>query len=362
MTGQASDTMDRSSARMTTILSSIAGAGCARLEWVGANALEATMKPVVFVNAVLMAALLAVPVLRADVKTTEKTSMRFEGLMGAMMNRMAGGANGITSTVAVKGDRMSRMTETSGQIIDLTEQKIYTVDVRRKEYTVMTFAQMREQMEKLKADMAKQQEQMSPEAKAAIQQAGRQLEFDVDVKPTGQQKAIAGQDAREFVVSIVMRQQGMKLEESGGMVMTTNVWMAPQNAAIDELHAFNLKFFKAVYGDVFSGMNPQQMGAISAILPGVTQLMERMSAETRKLQGTALSTTTVIESVKSAEQLKAAAPSGGGGIGGMIARRMARGQNEPRSKVMTTTHDYLTVAATAAAEDVAIPATFKEKK
>ncbi len=32
----------------------------------------------------------------------------------------------------------------------------------------MTFAQMREQMEKLKADMAKQQQSMDPEAKKAM--------------------------------------------------------------------------------------------------------------------------------------------------------------------------------------------------
>jgi hypothetical protein len=321
------------------------------------------MKPVVVVPAVLMAVALAVPVLRADVKTTEKTSVRFEGMLGAMMNRMGGGANGVTSTVAVKGNRMSRMTDTSGQIVDLAEEKIYNVDVRRKEYTVVTFAEMREQMEKLKADMAKQQAQVSPEAKAAMQDAGKQLEFDVEVKPTGQQKSIAGHDAREFLVSIAMRQQGMKLEESGGMVVTSNVWMGPRLDGIDELHAFNMKFFKAVYGDVFGGFSPQQMGALSAMLPGVAQLMQRMSTETQKLQGTTLSSTTVVESVKSAEQLKAAAPaSSGGGVGGMIARRMGRGQSEPRSKVMTTTNDILSVAASVAAEDVAIPATFKEKK
>ena len=52
--------------------------------------------------------------------------------------------------------------------MDLTEQRIYSVDVRKKEYTVTTFAQMREQMEKLKADMAKQQQSMDPEAKKAM--------------------------------------------------------------------------------------------------------------------------------------------------------------------------------------------------
>jgi mevalonate kinase len=288
--------------------------------------------------------------------------MSFEGMLGAIMNRMSGGANGVTSTISVKGSRMARMNESNGQIVDLAEEKIYSVDVRRKEYTVMTFAEMREQLEKLKADMAKQSEKMDPEAKAALQEAGRQLEFDVDVKETGQQKAIAGHNAREFVVAITMREQGRKLEESGGLVMTSNVWMAPRIEALDEMHAFNLKFVKAVYGDALGSLNPQQMGALSAMLPGVASLMQQMQNELKKLQGTAVSSVTVVESVKSAEQMKAAAAqSGGGGIGGMIARRMARGQSQQRSKLMTTTNDILSVGATVAAEDVAIPATFKLK-
>jgi hypothetical protein len=316
---------------------------------------------------VLLIAVLLTPALRADVKTTEKSSMVFEGIMGAMINRISGGSKGTTTTVAVKGSRMSRMSDNNlGQIIDLAEQKIYSVDVRRKEYTVMTFAQMREQMEKLKADLAKQQESMTPEQQKAMQDlkdAGKQLEFDVEVKPTGQEKAIAGQDAKEFVVTIAMRQQGMKIEESGGLLATSNVWMAPRIAALDEMHEFNMKFVKAVYGDVFSGLNPQQMGAAFAMIPGLGTLVQRMAEESRKLQGTPVMTTTVIENVKSAEQLKNAPAATGGGIGGMLARRIAgRGASEPRTKVMTSTGETLTIASTAAAEDVAIPADFKEKK
>jgi hypothetical protein len=269
--------------------------------------------------------------------------------------------------VTVKGSRMSRMSDTTGQIVDLSEQKIYTVDTRRKEYTVMTFAQMREQMEKMKADMAKRQEEMTPEQKQAMQDmkdAGKELEFDVEAKPTGQQKTIAGQDAKEFIVTVSMHQKGMTIEQSGGLLTTSNVWMAPRIAALDEMRDFNVKYAKAVFGDMFSGTNPQQMGALSAMIPGITTLMERMASETRKLEGTSVASTTVIESVKSAEQMKnaAAAPPAGGGIGGMIARRMARGSSEPRTKVMTSSSETLTIAATASAEDVAIPADFKEKK
>ena len=320
------------------------------------------MKPVAFGGVVLLALALAAPALNADVKTTEKASMTFEGIMGAIINRMSGGANGITSTVSVKGPRMARMTDANGQIIDLAEEKIYNVDLRRKEYTVMTFAEMRAQIEKAKADMAKQQEKMDPETKAALQEAGQKLEFDVDVKDTGQEKAIAGHNTREFVVAVTMREQGRKLEESGGLVMTTNVWMAPRIAALEEQHEFNIKFVKAVFGDTLGTMNPQQMGAITAMFPGVASLMQRMSAEMKKLQGTALSSTTVVESVKSAEQVKAAQSQGSaGGLGGMIARRIGRGQTQPRSKVMTSTSDILSVGTTVAAEDIAIPATFKQK-
>ena len=123
---------------------------------------------------------------------------------------------------------------------------------------------------------------MSTEQKKAMEDmkdAGKQLEFDVDVKPTGQQKAIAGQDAREFLVTITMRQQGMKVEESGGLVATSNVWMAPRIAALDEMHEFNMKFVKAVYGEMFGNFNPQQMGAMSAMIPGLGTLMQRIRDE-----------------------------------------------------------------------------------
>jgi hypothetical protein len=319
------------------------------------------MKRLTCGSALLVALALAAPTLSADVKTTEKSTFKLEGLMGAMLGRMLGGSDGVTTTVAVKGSRMSRMTDANGQIVDLAEEKIYNVDVRRKEYTVQTFAQMREQLQKMKADMEKRQQEMSADEKQALQDAGRQFEFDVDVNETGQTKAIAGQNTREVVLAITMRQQGRTLEESGGLVMTNTMWLAPRVAAIDEMTEFNMKFFKAIYGGAFSGFNPQQMSALTAMMPGIATMMERMAAERRKLQGTPMSTTTIIESVKSAEQMKGAS-SGGGGIGGMLARRMNRGASQPRTKTMTTTHDFLSIAATAAPEDIAIPAGFREKK
>src|SRR5438045_1660929 len=95
---------------------------------------------------ILMALALVTAVVRADVKTKEKTQIKFGGgMLGALMNRASGDAakEGVISTVAVKGNRMSSIGDATGQIIDLGEEKIYELDVKKKEYKVSTFAEMR---------------------------------------------------------------------------------------------------------------------------------------------------------------------------------------------------------------------------
>jgi len=151
------------------------------LEYVDSQPLEGNMKRVFVGSGLLAAAILAVvPVLRADVTTKEKTTFKMEGIMGGMVNRAMGGSDGITSTVAVKGNRMARISEKSGQIIDLGEEKVYTLDIGKKEYTVMTFAEFRQMMEEAKKRAQEQAAQTSPQDKQAAQDAAKQLEFTVD--------------------------------------------------------------------------------------------------------------------------------------------------------------------------------------
>ena len=52
------------------------------------------------------------------------------------------------------------MDNTAGQIIDLGAETITQVDVKKKEYRVMTFAEMREQWKKAQADLEQQRQQM----------------------------------------------------------------------------------------------------------------------------------------------------------------------------------------------------------
>ena len=328
-------------------------------------------KPVTW-SAVVVALALVAPGVHADVKTREKSLFSLEGVMGGVVRMFGGRAarEGVTSTVAVKGNRKASTSDTgTGQIIDLTEEKVYTLDIKKKEYTVTTFAQMRAQFEKAKADAEKRASEMKPEEKEQMEEAGKQLEFTADVKETGEKKTIAGQNTRQVILTISGHEKGKTLEESGGFALTNDMWLAPRIAAIDELAEFQLKYVKAIYGGLIGDGDPQQMASLSAMYPSFAKMAETMRTEGRKLQGTAISTTMTFEGVKSAEQMKAASSQssgsgGGGGLSGMLARRVAgnRGQPQQRTKVLTTTHDLLSIDTTVASEDVAIPAGFKEKK
>jgi hypothetical protein len=310
----------------------------------------------------LIAASIFAPAVHADVKTKEKTQVKVEGLIG----RIVGGPkDGLTNTVAVKGNRMATFNDQNGMIVDLSEEKIYQVDVKKKEYKAITFAAMRAQMEKARADMEKQMKDMPPEARGDMQQATANIEVTFDVKPGAENKSIAGHQARHMVVTVTAKEKGKTIEESGGMVLTNDVWLGPRIAALNEVAEFNLKYAKAVYGDSFAGM-AQQMAGLSAMFPGLMEMMKTMGEQTRKLEGTSLMTVMRFETVKSAAAMSQAQsqPSGGGGLGGALARKMMgnKGKPEQRSLLFTSTNETLSIDTTAADADVAIPADFKEKK
>src|SRR5690349_3637316 len=87
----------------------------------------------------------------------EQTSKITGGMMAGMM-KFAGAFSKearepMVSTVAVKGDRMVHWSPHHASIIDLDKETITTVNVDKKQYSVMTFAQMKQAMEEASQKM-----------------------------------------------------------------------------------------------------------------------------------------------------------------------------------------------------------------
>ena len=172
--------------------------------------------------ATALLAFTAVSSLHADVKTEEKMTFELGGMLGKVVNLFGGKSDNLTA-IALKGPRLSTMSDQSGQIIDLSEEKVYSVDVKRKTYRVLTFAQIRQQMEeaRAKAEKAAREEQAknkepgpTPEEQ---KKAAESIDFDLDVKKTGQSRTINGFNTNQVMVVVTVREKGKTLEQSGGL-------------------------------------------------------------------------------------------------------------------------------------------------
>jgi hypothetical protein len=316
------------------------------------------------VTPILVLVIIAVASTHADVSTRQRTQLKFEGMLGRMVGLTGGGAaaDGITSNVAVKGSRKAELDDRRGRIVDLSEQKVYDLDVRKKEYRVTTFAELREQWKKAKTEAEQSAKDMPAEEREGAAQSDRELEVTVDVKDTGATKSIAGHEAKQVIVTLTAFEKGKTLEESGGMVMTNDVWVAPRVAALDEISQFEMTFIKAVYGDDFTA-TAQSMTAALAMYPGLQDMLKQMETRLRALDGTTMATTMKIETVKSAEAMKQSSAPPSGGLGGALARRMGAGRKpEQRSLLVTIANETISIDARASEADVAIPAGFKAKK
>jgi hypothetical protein len=332
--------------------------------------------------------------LRADVRTDQKTRFQLAGTLGKVVNFFGGKAarEGVTSTVAVKGDRMVTLNgDSTGQIIDLAEEKIYDLDLKKKTYKVTTFADLRREMEeaeKKAAEEARNEQADADSSSKADEPAERdpdakEMEVDFDVKETGEKKEINGFSTTQSIMTITVREKGKTLQESGGMVVTSDMWLTPSVPAMKEVADFHMKYAQKLYGPMMTGASPQEMASAMALYPMMKPALERMAAEGSKMQGTPILTTTTIDAVKSAEQLAAeqqsgssasssdsSAPTSVGGLLGGFGRRMAQRRNnnnaaaapKDRATIVTTTSEVLKVATTVSDAEVAIPAGFKETR
>lgn len=300
----------------------------------------------------------------ADGNVQQKTRVQFGGFVGGVVNVFGGKAarEGVTSTTAVKGDRRLTTTDRSGELVDLSEEKIYRLDYGRKSYSVVTFDELRRQYEEAKKDA----EQDAKEKKSEKKEEGPEYEVDFDVRETGEKQTINGYNTRQVITTVTVREKGKKLEQSGGAVLTADMWMGPKISAMREINAFNEKYFKQLYGDSLADM--QQMAVLMATTPTFAKAMKEFGKKRNAFDGEAVRTTLTFETVaapgQDGEEEEVSSPAGmvGGLLRGAMKKRQEKKGEAPapgRSRLFESTTELL--SASNDAGDVGIPAGFKQK-
>ena len=331
-------------------------------------------------------------VVSADVRSDQRVRFQLGGAVGKLINMFGGkGAReGVTSTVAVKGNRKATLSDTTGQIIDLSEEKIYDLDMKKKTYKVTTFAELRAEMEKARREAEQQAREMERERPAEPSQPSqpaqkdpnqKEFEVDFDLKNTGAARTINGFNTTQTVMTITVREKGKTLNDAGGMVMTTDMWLTKNAPSTDDIAEFDMKYAQKLYGPaVMSGASAQDMAMAMAMYPQIKPALDRMAKEGTRVEGTAILSEMKMEAVPpgtantSAAALPApeAPPEKKGRFGGLMGglKKMAEasqqqqsGEQKPqRAIIMTTTVEMLKLTPDVTADVVSIPAGFKETK
>jgi len=172
---------------------------------------------------------------------------------------------------------------------------------------------------------------------------------------------------------VIVHEKGKKLEQSGGFVLTSDMWMGPKIAAMRELAEFELKYVHKVYGSALDSVIIRMAPAM-ATQPAFTKAMTAFSEHRAKFEGTAIRTLLTFEMVPGpatsdqASNDSSSSPASAifGGLMRKAKERRAEkdaqsGNGTERSSLLDSLTEILRATNTASSEDVSIPAGFRQK-
>lgn len=316
--------------------------------------------------------------LRADF-SYEQTTKITGGSLVRMMRMIPGGGKALepqVQSVLIKGNRMATVSPKDIQIVDLDKETMTHVDLDKRTYAVITFAEFREAMLAMQQKMQKQTKQETS------------MDFKLDVKDTGKTQMIRNLNTKEMLLTISAEMKDTKSGQTGTMEIQSDMWMAKSIPGYQEVRDFQVRYAqKLAYS-----MEAMRLGRMT-MQPGMGEGMARLAKEASKLDGVPVVQTMIMKGVggpggmpesntsssaprNDSDSGSSIRPSIGGLAGGMLGR-MARNKQKQQEEaqassapagsasssgaLMETTTE-LTSFASGPVDDsrFAVPAGFKE--
>ena len=228
--------------------------------------------------ALLGAILLLQPVAFADVSYQETTQVTGGSMMG--MLKMAGALSSqarqatapVTSTVMIHGERMVRSNPHTTEIIDLDQQTMTFIDHDKRTYSMVTFKEIQQQMEKA-ATQAKGAQNSSTDAS--------QMTFSANISSNGATRQIDGENAKEALLTVTMTANSSDNNSKAGMAATSEMWLIADAPGLAEMRTFNERMAKELSVD----MGASAMSSLLAAQPGGAQALAELKKESAKMSG-----------------------------------------------------------------------------
>lgn len=198
--------------------------------------------------------------------------------------------------VMVMGDRLATVSADSANVIDLGKETMTEINFDKKTYSVVTFAEWADAMNKLQAKMQSKQQQAD-------------VKYKVSLKDTGQTRQIAGLNARQMLMIFAIEGANQQTGELGSLNMIAEMWVAPEVPGYGEVRNFYRRLAQKM------AWTPG-MGGMMGAQPGVAKGMAEVAREASKLDGVPVLQITYVgvaqEAVAQAEAGKAPQPTPAG--------------------------------------------------
>lgn len=173
----------------------------------------------------------------------------------------------------------------SAEITRLDREVFWYLEPAKKQYSELTFAQMRELVAKGMADA--QTEMAKPEARQSDDVV---TTFKVDVKRTGKKETINGFAAEEFVVTLTATSKDKSSgQDVGSYTMTMDQWMSTAVPGQAEAQAY----YKQLAAKL--GMDPQLKRAAGAAMAMYGDAMKEIAAKMKDMKGYPVRSTLTIQ-------------------------------------------------------------------
>jgi len=216
--------------------------------------------------------------LRADFSYTQTTRVTGGSLLN--MTRFMPGAGSIkepqTHTIAVKDGKMVTYDNNTATIIDPDAETMTQVDFKKKQYSVITFAELKQAMQA----MQQQMQQMQAQLQASQAPAVNPLEaMKISVNDTGQSKVISGLNTKQFVLTMEIAPPQNAPAGLPPSKTTMDAWVAPTLPGYEEVTQVGMKM-AAKMAELTPGTSPMAM-----FRPDVASTANAMAQEMSKMKG-----------------------------------------------------------------------------
>jgi hypothetical protein len=228
--------------------------------------------------------------LLADFQYTETTKITGGSIVsmmkfaGALSKEARQATDPITSTVLVKGNRKAHISTDSTEIIDLEKETVTRIDHRNKQYSVITFQQMKQELENASSEAAKNRAQQPSGTEPTPKADQPDMTFKIDVRNTGASRQVAGLDAKEAIMTMALQGEDKKTGQTGALDITNDMWMTPEIPGYGEVRDFDLRWGKKMGTMLNGALNPSS-SMPAAIPPGSVKGMSEMTKEMSKMKG-----------------------------------------------------------------------------